>query len=79
MCVLSHIWLFATPWTAAHQTSVHGIFQARILERYPHLLPQGDRSETGIKPMSLESPALAGGYFTISTAWEAKYNKTKET
>ena len=31
--VLSHVWLFATAWTVAHQgSSVHGIFQARILE-----------------------------------------------
>jgi len=31
---LSHVWLFATPWTVACQapSSVHGIFQARILE-----------------------------------------------
>ena len=35
--------------------SVHGIFQARILGCYPHLLPQGDLSDTGIKPISLES------------------------
>ena len=27
---LSHIWLLATPWTAAY--SIHGIFQARVLE-----------------------------------------------
>ena len=32
-CMCSHVWLFATPWTVAHQASfVHGIFQARILE-----------------------------------------------
>jgi len=31
--VLGHVWLFETPWTVAHQgPSVHGIFQARILE-----------------------------------------------
>ena len=31
---LSSVRLFATPWTAAHQAppSVHGIFQARVLE-----------------------------------------------
>ena len=33
---LSHVWLFATPWTVAYQAvrslSVHGIFQARVLE-----------------------------------------------
>ena len=32
--VLSYIWLFATPWTVAPPaSSVHGIFQAGILER----------------------------------------------
>ena len=31
---LSRVWLLATPWTAAYQagSSVHGIFQARVLE-----------------------------------------------
>ena len=30
---LSHVWLFLTPWTVAPpDSSVHGIFQARILE-----------------------------------------------
>ena len=27
---LSHVWLLATPWTAAYQA--HGIFQARVPE-----------------------------------------------
>ena len=31
-CVLSCIRLFATPWTVAKGSSVHGILQARILE-----------------------------------------------
>ena len=29
---LSCVQLFATPWTVAHQSSVHGILSARILE-----------------------------------------------
>ena len=29
---LSHVWLFATPWTSLPGSSIHGIFQARILE-----------------------------------------------
>lgn len=29
---LSRVQLFATPWTVAHQSSVHGILSARILE-----------------------------------------------
>ena len=32
VCVLSHVGLFAASWTVAHQASLHGIFQARILE-----------------------------------------------
>ena len=33
--------------------------------------PPGDLSDPGIKPMSLMSPALAGGFFTISATREA--------
>ena len=41
-------------------SSVHGIFQARILEGLP-CPPPGDLSNPGIKPIS---PALAGRFFT---------------
>ena len=47
-------------------TSVHGIFQTRILEWLPLHTP-GDLSDRGIKPESLESPALADGFFTTGT------------
>ena len=40
--------------------SVHGIFQAGILEQIPIFSP-GDLPNPGIKPTS---PALAGGFFT---------------
>ena len=30
--MVSHLWLFVTPWTVACQAHVHGIFQTRILE-----------------------------------------------
>ena len=33
--------------------------------------PPGDLPNPGIKPTSLTSPALAGGFFTTSTTWEA--------
>ena len=33
--------------------------------------PPGDLPDPGIKLASLESPALAGGFFTISATWEA--------
>ena len=32
-------------------------------------LPPGDLPDSGIKPVSLTSPALAGGFFTTSTTW----------
>jgi len=34
--------------------------------------PPGDLPEPGTKPMSLTSPALAGGFFTTSVTWEAQ-------
>ena len=49
-------------------SSVHGIFQARILESHSLELPfpsPGALSNPGIKPASLTSPALAGRFFTI--------------
>ena len=32
----------------------------------------GDRPDPGIEPVSLVSPALAGGFFTASATWEAR-------
>ena len=33
----------------------------------------GDLPQPGTEPMSLMSPALAGGFLTISATWEAPY------
>ena len=46
--------------------SVHRIFQARMLEWIAMHSP-GDLPDPGIKPMSLKSPSLVGGFFTTST------------
>ena len=35
----------------------------------------GDLSNSGIEPTSLAPPALAGGFFTTSTTWEALEDK----
>ena len=51
-------------------SSVHGILQPRILEWVATPSSRGS-SNPGIKPLSLMSPALAGGFFTTSTTWEA--------
>ena len=50
--------------------SVHGILQARILEQVA--MPSSrESSQPRIKPTSLTSPAVAGGFFTTSATWEA--------
>jgi len=52
------------------ESSVHGILQARILE-WVAVLFYRDLPNPGIKPMSLQSPALADRFFNTSTTWEA--------
>ena len=54
-------------------SSVHGILQARILE-WVAMPPPGGLPNPGIEPVSLTSPASAGGFFTPSTTWEALHH-----
>ena len=56
------------------QSSVHGIFQTRILEWVACPSP-GDLPDPGIEPASLMSPSLTGRFFTTSTTWEAQILK----
>ena len=52
-------------------SSVHGIFHARILEWVAISFSRGPswpKDQTRV----LESPALAGGFFTTSATWEAQ-------
>ena len=61
VCVLSHIQLFATPWTVAHQAPLYiEFFRQEDCSGLPFPSP-GDLPDPGIKPMS---PALAGRFFT---------------
>ena len=58
-------------------SSVHGIFQARILERVAMPSPSGDLPDPGVEPSSPVSPALAGRFFTSSVIWEAHTHRHK--
>ena len=65
MCVLSHFSLcssLCTPWTIAHRAPLSIGFSRR--ENWSGLPPPppGDIPDPGIKPVTLRSPALAGGY-----------------
>ena len=53
-------------------SSVHGISQARILG-WVAISFSGDHPNPGIKPMSLVSSALAGGFFTIEPPGKPMY------
>ena len=69
---LSRVQLFATLWTVAHQAPLSMGFSCH--DYWCGLLfpPPGDLPNTGIEPLSLMSPALAGGFFTTSATWEAQ-------
>ena len=61
-CVLSRVWLFATPWTAAHQAPLSMEFSRQEYWSGLPFLLAGDLPDPGIQPISL---ALAGRFFTI--------------
>ena len=68
----SRIWLLATLWTVIHQASLSmGFSKQEYWSGLPHH-PPGDLPDPGIESTSFTSPALARGFFTTSTIWEAQ-------
>ena len=67
----SHVWLFATLQTVAHQASLSMGFSMH--EYWSRLLcpPPGNLLNSGFESASLMSPALTGEFFTTSATWEA--------
>ena len=58
VCVLSCIWLFVTPWTAAYQTPLSmGFSRQEYCSGLPFPIP-GDLPNPGIKSVSPVSPTL---------------------
>ena len=68
---LSRVRLFAISWTVACQAPLSMGFSGQVSWSGLPCLPPGDLPDPGIKPASLMSPALAGGFFTTSATWEA--------
>ena len=72
MCVyvcaqsLSHVQLFATSWTVARQAPLSVEFSRQKYWSGLPFLPLEDLPDLGIKPLSAASPALVGGFFTLS-------------
>ena len=67
----SRVQLFATPWTVAFQVPLSMGFSRQEYWSGLPCPPPGDLPDPGIEPVSLPSPVLAGGFFTINATWEA--------
>ena len=64
--LLSHVSLFVTPWTAAHQAPLSvGFLQARMLGWVAVPFFRGS-SQPRIEPISPVVPALAGRFFIMA-------------
>ena len=72
LCSCSHVQLFATLWTVAHQIPLSRGFSSQGNWSGLPCPPSGNLPNPGIEPWSLLSPALSGGFFTTSTIWEAQ-------
>ena len=65
--MLNHVQLFATPWTVACQAPLFTGFSRQEYWSGLPCPPPGHLLHPGIKPKSLMSSALAGGFFTTNT------------
>ena len=73
--VLGHfscVRLFITPLTVFCQAPLSMGFSKQEYWSGLSCPPPGDLPDPGIKPDSLKSPALASGFFTTITTWEAQ-------
>ena len=68
---LSHVQLFVTLWTIAHQFPLSMRFSRHEYWSGLPFPPPGDLPKPGMEPASLKSPALAGGFFTTCATWKA--------
>ena len=68
--------LFATLWIMAHQVPLSMGFPGQKDWSELPCPPPGDLPDPGIQPVSLMSPALAGGFFITSTIQEAQHTHT---
>ena len=77
VCMLSCVWLFETPWTIARQAPLSMGFSRQEYWSGLPCPPPGDLPDPGIEPMSVASPALAGGFFTTAPPGKSKWSSTQ--
>ena len=83
VCVHSCVQLLATPWPVTHQAPLSTEFPSQeYWSGLPFPTPR-DLPDPGVKPESLASPALAGGFFAtvliLNTAAAAKSLQSRPT
>ena len=66
----SHVQLSATLWTVALQGPLSIEFSRQEYWSGLPFPPSEDLPNPGIEPVSLLSPAVAGGFFTTNASWE---------
>ena len=67
----SHVQIFVTHWTVARQAPLSMEFSRQEYWSGLPFASPGDLPNSGIEPVSLAAPALAGEFFTTSATWEA--------
>ena len=71
---LGGVWLFAAPWTVAHQASLSmEFFRQESWSGVPLPTP-GNLPDPGMELTSPASPALAGRFCTTSATWGLSLN-----
>ena len=70
--LLSRVLRSVTLWAVVHQVPLSGVFPSQEYWSGSLFPPPGDLSDSGIKPASPASPALAGGFFTTRDTQEAR-------
>ena len=77
VCVLNHVQLSATPWTAARQIPLSMEFSRQgYWSGLPFSTPV-DLPDPGIEPLSPMLPALAAGFFTTEPPGKSPLFKKK--
>ena len=74
LTLLSCTWLFATPWTVAHQAPLSMGFSRQEYWVGLPFLPPGHLPNPDIKPASPTSPVWAGEFFTTEPPGKPQKN-----
>ena len=69
---LGRVRLFASPWIIAHQAPLSMASSRQEYWSGMTFPTPGDLPDWGTEPASSTSSAMAGGFFTTSTTWQAQ-------